>query len=63
MSEIPATDAHHMFVGKTIQAYDGSCANQIEFLFTDGTKAVLHIECDSSGLPDVLVCDHCAVSV
>jgi hypothetical protein len=61
--EIPAKDSHHMFVGKTIEAFDATCCNQIEFRFTDGTKAVLHIEADSSLLLDVLACSHCAERV
>ncbi len=61
--EVPVEQAKGLFVGKTIEAMDAQCCNQIEFRFTDGTKAVLHIEVDSSGLPDILVCSHCAAYV
>lgn len=61
--EIPVEQATRMFIGKTIQKMEIAGCNQIEFLFTDGEVAVLHIECDSTGLPDVLVCTHCAVVV
>lgn len=59
MAEIPARKAAHLFVGKTIQKMDAFACNNIEFLFTDGSKVALHIDCDSMGLPDVAACTHC----
>ncbi len=61
--EIPIAEAKSLFLGKTIEKMETPGCNQVEFRFTDGTIAVLHIECDQMGLPDVLVCTHCAVAV
>ncbi len=61
--EIPIEDASHLFLGKTIEKMAVPGSNQVEFRFTDGTIAVLHIECNGMNLPDVLVCTHCAVAV
>lgn len=58
--EIPLTDATQLFIGKTIAKMDASCVNNVEFLFTDGTRVALHIEVDNIGLPEVLACTHCA---
>lgn len=61
MSEVPISEATSLFLGKTITKMDTSCDNNIEFLFTDGTRVALHIDVDSQfGLPVVLVCTHCA---
>jgi hypothetical protein len=59
MMEVPISKALHLFVGKTIIKMDATSRNNIEFLFTDGTKVALHIDCDSMGLPDVAACTHC----
>lgn len=61
--EIPIEDASDLFLGKTIKKMDASSCNQVEFLFTDGTKVALHIEVDQFSLPFVLACSHCAESV
>lgn len=57
--EIPVSSALNLFIGKTISKMDASCANNIEFLFTDGSKVALHIEVDNMGLPDITACTHC----
>lgn len=60
MSEIPVDKARHLFVGKTILKMEAECCNNIEFLFTDGTRVALHIDADNMGLPEVTACTHCA---
>jgi len=57
--ERPLSETTDLFVGKTIAKMDASSCNNVEFLFTDGTRVALHIECDSMGLPDLLTCTHC----
>ena len=47
------------FVGKTIARFDGRCCNEWKFWFTDGTAFAVHIECDSFGLPEPLICEEC----
>jgi hypothetical protein len=59
MMEVPISKALHLFIGKTIKKMDAISCNNIEFLFTDGTKVALHIDCDNMGLPDVAACTHC----
>ena len=49
-----------LFIGKTIAKMDAGACNNIEFLFTDGTRCALHIDCDALGLPELETCDHCA---
>jgi hypothetical protein len=61
--EIAIEDAAALFLGKTIEKMAVPGCNQVEFRFTDGTVAVVHIECGGNGLPEVLVCTHCAVEV
>lgn len=63
MAELPLSETTHLFVGKTIQSMDASACNNVQFNFTDGTSVVLHIDCDSLGLPDVNTCTHCAEAV
>lgn len=59
--EVPISEALGLFLGKTIAKMDAHFCNQIEFLFTDGTKVALHIECGGLyGLPEVVACTHCA---
>lgn len=58
--ERPLSETTDLFVGKTIQKVDASADNNVEFLFTDGTRVALHIECDGMGLPSVMTCTHCA---
>jgi hypothetical protein len=57
--EIPLHKATDLFIGKTIEKIDAESCNNIEFLFTDGTKVALHIEVDMRGLPEVAACTHC----
>lgn len=57
--EMPLSESLSLFVGKTIAKMDASCCNNIEFLFTDGTRVALHIDADSVGLPEVTSCTHC----
>ena len=57
--ERPLSETTHLFLGKTIAKMDATCDNNVEFLFTDGTKVALHIECDGMGLPEILTCTHC----
>ncbi len=61
--EIPIEDASDLFLGKTIKKMDASSCNQVEFLFTDGTKVALHIELIQLSPPIVLACSDCAESV
>lgn len=49
-----------LFVGRTIAKIEASSCNNIEFLFIDGGRVALHIECDAMGLPDVAACVDCA---
>ena len=57
--ERPLSETTDLFVGKTIESMDASCCNDIQFAFTDGSRASLHIEVDGNGLPDVLTCTDC----
>lgn len=57
--EQPLSETTHLFIGKTIEKMDASMCNNVEFLFTDGTRVALHVECDSMGLPDIQTCTHC----
>ncbi len=59
MSEKPLRKALELFVGKTVQKVDARACNNVEFLFTDGTRVALHIDCDHHGLPVVLACTSC----
>lgn len=52
-------DSTELFLGKTIAKIDAHACNNIEFLFTDGTRVALHIDCDSHYLPVVQTCTHC----
>lgn len=58
--EIPLADATKLFIGKTIAKMDATCCNNVEFLFTDGSRVALHIEVEQSGLPFVAACTDCA---
>lgn len=57
--EKPLAESIDLFVGKTILRMDASCCNNVEFVFTDGTRVAIHADCDSNGLPDLLACTHC----
>lgn len=57
--EIPLNEATHLFVGKTVAKMDASCVNNVEFLFTDGTKVAIHIEAGGHGIPEPFACTHC----
>jgi hypothetical protein len=57
--EQPLSETTHLFIGKTIVKMDAASSNNVEFLFSDGSKVALHVECDSIGLPDILTCTHC----
>ncbi len=57
--ETPLAESLDLFIGKTIAKMDASSCNNVEFLFTDGTKVALHIDADHHGLPEVLACTHC----
>ena len=59
MSELPLEETTDLFIGKTIAAMDATCCNNVEFLFTDGTRVALHIECDGINYPELLTCTHC----
>lgn len=61
--EQPIKSSLSLFVGKTIERMTADACNQIEFLFTDGTRVALHIECNWRGLPEVMTCTHCATLV
>jgi hypothetical protein len=51
--------AQSLFIGKTIEKMDARACNNIEFLFTDGTKVALHIDVNGFGLPVITACTHC----
>ncbi len=57
--EVALATATHLFIGKTIEKMDARACNNVEFLFTDGTKVALHIDCDNTGLPNLAACTHC----
>ncbi len=57
--ERPLSETTDLFIGKTIAKMDARACNHVEFLFTDGSKVALHIECDGMGLPDVQTCTDC----
>jgi hypothetical protein len=59
MSEKLLRNATNLFVGKTIEKMDARACNNVEFLFTDGSKVALHIDCNSSGFPVVVACTSC----
>lgn len=59
IEEVKLKDAASLFIGKTIVKMDTSCCNNIEFLFSDGTKVAIHIDVDHLGLPELLACVHC----
>jgi hypothetical protein len=59
MMEKPLSETTHLFIGKTIAKMDAGHCNNIEFLFTDGTRVALHVECDGTGLPEILTCTDC----
>jgi hypothetical protein len=50
--------AQELFLGKT-KMMDTRACNNIEFLFTDGTKVALHIDVNGFGLPVITACTHC----
>lgn len=57
--ELPLEETTHLFLGKTIEKMDASCCNNVQFLFTDGTRVALHIEVNHLGLPEPLTCVEC----
>ena len=57
--ELPLDEATDRFIGKTIAKIDASSCNNVELLFTDGSRVALHIDCDGMGLPEVTACTHC----
>ena len=59
-TEKPLSSAKTLFVGKTIERMDARCCNNVQFLFTDGSRVALHIDCNGNGLPVVLACTECA---
>jgi hypothetical protein len=60
--EQPLSETTHLLIGKTIAKMDTTSCNNIEFLFTDGTKVALHIEMDGMfSVPFVTTCTECCM--